>query len=276
MMRGKAALAVAVVTATMLGPVQSAWAECADADLRAATAEDLPRVTEALFCLHNEERAANGLPAMRWSTLLAQSAAQHSGDMVARGYFGHDTPEGKTPTDRMRDVGYIVEGHRWGAAENVAFGNAESGTARSIFGRWLASSGHRANILADEFVDVGFGIVLGSPGRGNAPESVTYTANFGFRDMADDDTVRSSPSGPSLAPPPPADPPQDPPAQDPPQDEPGAVTGDGVDQDQASPPPKKKSRKLRRCLKKVKASKKGKRAKRRARARCKARYSRKR
>ena len=47
-------------------------------------------------------------PARRWrhNDALAEAAAGHAGDMVARGYFDHETPEGGYFDQRILATGY--------------------------------------------------------------------------------------------------------------------------------------------------------------------------
>ena len=268
-MRGRATLAVAVIGA-FLGWTTPAYAECADADLGAAES-DPSRMAAALFCLHNEVRAAEGLETFRWSTLLAESAGSHSSDMVARSYFDHESPEGVTPSERMEQTGYGDDRMHWRSAENIAWATGSQATPRSIMDGWMKSKDHRENILEPELRDIGFGIVLGSPRSPSPPNAVTYTTNFGVRDVPDDSTVLTAPGGEPVAPPEP----ETPTTQDTPTEEPPAEGGDP--EPVASPEPvegaapekpqAKRKKKLRRCLRKARAAK-GKKARKKARRAC--------
>ncbi|MBM2813062.1 MAG: colicin production protein, partial [Chloroflexi bacterium] len=75
-----------------------------------------PAAEERILVLLNEERVKAGLrPVVRDAT-IDQVARAHSIDMLRRSYFGHETPEGSTPFDRMR-----VGGVRFSVAgENLA------------------------------------------------------------------------------------------------------------------------------------------------------------
>ena len=73
----------------------------------AATAEPEPNVRTALRCLVNATRQDHGLPTLRSSARLNAAADAHSADMVARGYFAHVTPEGRSVADRVRATGYL-------------------------------------------------------------------------------------------------------------------------------------------------------------------------
>ena len=55
--------------------------------------------------LVNEERAARGLAALKWSDELANVARAHSKDMHDRSFFSHANPDGKSPFDRIKAAG---------------------------------------------------------------------------------------------------------------------------------------------------------------------------
>jgi uncharacterized protein YkwD len=274
-MRSKATLIVATGL-FFAGLVPGAQAECVDADLP-VTAETVSRANEALFCLHNEERARAGLTAFRWSTLLAQAASNHTTDMTTRGYFEHESPEGETPSDRLFEVGYAADEYLWAGAENISWGTGQKATPRATLESWMKSAPHRANILDGDLRDIGFGIAPGAPkpAAGAPPNSVTYTTNFGSRDARDDSTVLSSPSGTPVAPEPApvADPAPgaDPaPVAEPPAESepPPPTSGESVKVGKSK---KTKKRKLKKCLRKAKG-KRGKVARKKARNRCKKRF----
>jgi hypothetical protein len=88
--------------------------------------------------------------------------------MVARGYFGHTSPEGGTAGSRAQASGYPG-----GAGENIAA--SSRGTAISIFRLWRGSEGHNANLLRP-YSASGIGVAPGFPGGGRG---ITATQMFG-------------------------------------------------------------------------------------------------
>jgi uncharacterized protein YkwD len=96
----------------------------------------------------NERRALDGCPRLVWDDAVAAVAASHSRDMARREYFGHTSPEGVGPFDRLRAAGIAFTA----AAENIARGPA---TGDAVFEGWLASSGHRENMLDCRFTRQG-------------------------------------------------------------------------------------------------------------------------
>lgn len=106
--------------------------------------------------LTNSARAKAGCSALRTDRRLRTASRSHSSDMAKRDYFSHETPEGVTPWERAEDAGYPNP-----SAENIAHGYP---TARAVVDAWMASSGHRANILNCDSKAVGVGVYLRGDG----------------------------------------------------------------------------------------------------------------
>jgi len=106
---------------------------------------DLGHVSFSL--LLNDERAAGGIREVAANPLLSRAAQSHAVDMVENSYFSHTDLEGGRASDRVEAVGYDWDF----IAENLAQG---FGTERSVIDAWMASPGHRDNIMdarAEEF-----------------------------------------------------------------------------------------------------------------------------
>ena len=87
---------------------------------------------------------------------LARAALAHSEDMIARGYFSHNSPDGSSPWDRAKEAGYEVP-----TGENIALGQK---TADAVMDAWMNSEGHRANILNCSSKAIGMGMAVDSAG----------------------------------------------------------------------------------------------------------------
>lgn len=115
-------------------------------------------VTERVLALVNDARADKGLDPLETHPALEKSAQAYAEDMAARGFFSHDDPEGGTPRDRIHKAGYTEPtchcSWMYGTGENLAQGQD---TAEKAVRDWLASPGHRANILRRDFTDTGIG-----------------------------------------------------------------------------------------------------------------------
>lgn len=107
--------------------------------------------------LLNQDRAKNGLPALKWNSKLASLGESYAKDMINRGFFSHYNPEGQSPFDRMQQAGISYSS----AGENLAI-NTSVSSAEVAF---MNSSGHRANILNSGYTDVGIGVVTASNGQ---------------------------------------------------------------------------------------------------------------
>lgn len=172
-----APLAVTVVAAASVPAAAHASSGCAGGD---STAPELgasgARVTT--LCLINQERLDQGLPRLKAGATLARVAMRHSRDMVAYGYFAHDSRSGAPFSARIAKSGWMRGRIRWGVGENLAWGTGSRATPTSIVAEWMASPPHRKNILTRRFRVVGIGIAGGVPVATQSAGS-TYTTDFG-------------------------------------------------------------------------------------------------
>lgn len=106
----------------------------------------------------NQAREQAGLARLRPNPLLDRAAQEHACDMALSGRLSHTGSDGSQPPDRLRRAGYAF---RTGA-ENVAVG-FDSGAA--VTAGWMASPGHRRNILDPAVTEAGFGLAIGVAGR---------------------------------------------------------------------------------------------------------------
>jgi uncharacterized protein YkwD len=107
-----------------------------------------------VVALTNAERAKVGCPGLTVDARLAAAAQAHSLDMDVNSYFGHNTPSGLTPFQRM-----IADGYGFSvAAENIAAGQP---TPSAVMAAWMQSPGHRANILNCALRQIGVGYAVG-------------------------------------------------------------------------------------------------------------------
>jgi len=102
--------------------------------------------------LTNQERAKNGLPALKVDTTLSKMAHEKSRDMSANNYFSHTSPTYGSPFDMMKKYGISYSS----AGENIAAGQK---TPEEVVQAWMNSEGHRANILNANYNYIGVGYV---------------------------------------------------------------------------------------------------------------------
>jgi uncharacterized protein YkwD len=108
--------------------------------------------------LTNAQRLANGCGAMHTDNRLTAAALAHSADMVTHNYFDHTGSDGSDFVAREVTAGYARNN---AAAENIAWGYP---TAQAVVAAWMASPGHRANILNCANVAVGVGLAKKADG----------------------------------------------------------------------------------------------------------------
>jgi uncharacterized protein YkwD len=117
---------------------------------RAAAPSLLTAAEQRVVTLTNAQRARAGCGALRVDARLVAAARGHSADMAVRGYFEHDSPDGRTFVDRGTAAGYPDPG-----GENIAMGQQG---ADEVMTDWMGSEGHRANILDCSFTAIGVGL----------------------------------------------------------------------------------------------------------------------
>src|SRR5947209_2703994 len=173
----RGALPLLLLTTVVAGPgPASAATVCASADGPTAQASTVTLANAAL-CLVNQERTSRGLRPLNPNRRLARAAVGHARDMNARGYFSHDSAGGGSFVDRIRKTGYVPARVFPSLGEDLAWGSGTLGTPRQIVASWMASPGHRANILYPKFREAGMGVAFGDPGAGM--DGVTYALDFG-------------------------------------------------------------------------------------------------
>ncbi|MDH5676083.1 MAG: CAP domain-containing protein [Myxococcales bacterium] len=137
---------------------------------------------EEVLRLTNEARAAGATcgelgpfePAgpLVMSPELRCAARLHSQDMGQQGYFDHDSPDGRTPFDRMSAAGYSGGG----GGENIAMGQP---TPADVVAGWMDSPGHCSNIMQPGFTEIGIGYWAGAADNPWFNSNVLWTQNFG-------------------------------------------------------------------------------------------------
>lgn len=121
----------------------------------AAPLGDLDRVRHEALDAVNAARREHGRPPLRADPRLDRAAQAHADDMRDRGFYNHQSPEGVKVTRRSALAGYT--GARI-VSENIAKGLFEPA---EVVRRWMASSGHRRNILRPGIRDIGLGVAIG-------------------------------------------------------------------------------------------------------------------
>lgn len=104
--------------------------------------------------LTNEARAEVSLPALQTNAVLARAAQAKAEDMAARGYFAHQSPDGRQPWDWISAAGYQYQV----AGENLAVNFHDS---EDVVRAWQNSPTHNMNLLGPRYSEIGIGMAEG-------------------------------------------------------------------------------------------------------------------
>lgn len=129
--------------------------------------------------LVNQKRKEHNLKPLKLDEKLNEIAAHHSKDMVKRNYISHITPDGLGPNDRAKKAGFNIKkkeknGYRIGIGENIYetqamieengkvryFLEKASVVAKKAVDSWMASEGHRKNMLNPDYKICGIGVAI--------------------------------------------------------------------------------------------------------------------
>lgn len=158
--------------------------------LTPASAE-LSTITSArIIQLTNAQRTKAGLSPLQVTSLLTQAATQKANHMLEEDYFAHISPSGVTPWFWMSKAGYNYQL----AGENLAIDFFE---AEDVVQAWLASPGHRDNMLQSEYTQTGVAVATGEFQGGT---SIVVVHMFGRPTVASATTKTDPSPSPSLAP----------------------------------------------------------------------------
>lgn len=107
--------------------------------------------------LVNEERKKHGAKELAFDNELSTIAQKKAEDMANNNYFAHESPTYGS-VDNMLDIfKYSWKGY----GENIAKGYTSS---EAVVDGWLSSQGHRANIVNNQFTNIGSGYATDNNG----------------------------------------------------------------------------------------------------------------
>ena len=119
-----------------------------------------PAQAEELVTRTNAHRVALGLPPLARQAALMRAAQLQADQMAALNTMAHDLPHAAYPTLDARLA--AVEYRMAASGENVAEGYP---SAAAVVAGWMTSPGHRANIVATHFTQMGAGVATASNGH---------------------------------------------------------------------------------------------------------------
>jgi uncharacterized protein YkwD len=130
----------------------------------------------------NAIRRSHGLRPLRYSAELSAAAAAHSQTMGTRGFFAHESADGSEFWKRVQRF-YGKGGFRsWTVGENLLWSSPDVDPSRALE-MWMDSPGHRKNILAADWREIGIAAVhfQNAPGVYGDREVTIVATEFGSR-----------------------------------------------------------------------------------------------
>jgi uncharacterized protein YkwD len=135
----------------------------------ARVSDQLQTLEQEMLRLINADRAAVGVPPLRYDSGLASSARQHVLDMIEHDVYSHTGTDGSSPQDRMRRAGVVFgwSGECWGV-------NSKSDRYAALreLQRMMISEpndpnviNHRWILTSTKFTRVGIGIGIHANGQ---------------------------------------------------------------------------------------------------------------
>lgn len=118
------------------------------------SAQAAPITIDNIVNLTNTARSNAHVLQLQTNSLLNSAAQAKAENMLENSYFAHVSPAGLTPWYWFAKAGYTYQA----AGENLAVNFSED---YAVVDAWLASPGHKANLLNPAFTQIGIGIATG-------------------------------------------------------------------------------------------------------------------
>jgi uncharacterized protein YkwD len=159
---GSSSRRTALAVALLLG-ISSVFTFAAPSGTLAWDSGSFSSSSEAeLVTLTNRARANAGLRALKVDSTLTSVARWRSKDMIDRNYFSHDIPGYGKVWDKLAAIGYCYKV----GGENIGWNNYPDDIATAAIQQmFMASAGHRANILGTGWNVIGIGAYKGPTGK---------------------------------------------------------------------------------------------------------------
>jgi uncharacterized protein YkwD len=119
----------------------------------AGRATALTQGERSLLGAVNDVRSAHGLRPLRIDAALTRAARSYSATMIRTDVFSHGAMAARLASHGARGPAF---------GENLAWGVGRSASAGSVVRSWMASPGHRANLLRAGWNRIGLGALKGS------------------------------------------------------------------------------------------------------------------
>ena len=130
----------------------------------------------------NAIRKSHGLVPLKLNPALSTAAQSHSAEMLADGYFAHDSVDGAPFWKRLTAYSSSAPHGGWSVGENLLWSSPEVDAVKALH-IWMASPEHRHNILTARWREVGIAAIHAdsAPGTYGGRAVTVITTDFGVR-----------------------------------------------------------------------------------------------
>ena len=147
------------------------------APVRAENAVELPILREL-----NQVRSEHGLQPLRTVRPLRLAADSHAASRARVGYFSHTSADGTTFDKRIGRFYRASRSSYWAVGENLLWASPTISPEEAVR-LWMASPGHRRNILNPQYRQIGIAAVrtAEAPAFYGGREVTIVVTDFGVR-----------------------------------------------------------------------------------------------
>ena len=125
-------------------------------------------VEDKILALINAERSKAGIVSLSANSTLRSAARYKANEMLQYDYFSHNSPYSKGPSDIAKAYGHTFNTfgeNLYTMSSSNQSSLRENISVENIVSAWMASEGHRSNILNSSYRETGIGVVIGSNGK---------------------------------------------------------------------------------------------------------------
>ncbi len=130
----------------------------------------------------NAIRKSHGLVPLKVNPALSVAAQGHSSEMLADGYFAHDSVDGSPFWKRLAAYSHSASHGSWSVGENLLWSSPEVDAVKALK-LWMASPEHRHNILTPRWREIGIAAIHVDTASGTfgGRAVAVVTTDFGVR-----------------------------------------------------------------------------------------------
>ena len=149
---------------------------------RAAHATEVRALDTGVLQQLNAIRTAHRLVPLKLNAALSTAARGHSTEMLADGYFTHNSFNGSPFWKRLTGYTNGARTGYWSVGENLLWSSPDVDATKALQ-LWMASPEHRQNILTPRWREIGIAAIHAdsAPGTYAGNAATVITTDFGVR-----------------------------------------------------------------------------------------------